>query len=197
MPDEAQTFDWTEFKKFIDEFANESDRAAVILGAAKLDALLGQILDRYFRPSLASDDELLDGDSPLSTFSSRISLCYRLGFITPDFAKSLHQVRKIRNSFAHELSGCSLDAGPQSDRLKALLLPLKPLSFFEAFRKHFFGESVSPSINFRVCLSLMVARLEHRLMVTQQVSSDEAWSFITTAWLDTEVANGDKAEGKP
>src|SRR2546422_8611501 len=97
--------DWDAFAKFVDEFKGESDRAAVILGAAKLDATLGQILDRHLRPSLSSSDELLDGDSPLSTFSARIAVCYRLGLISSEFAKTLHQVRKIRNSFAHELSG--------------------------------------------------------------------------------------------
>jgi hypothetical protein len=102
-----------EFRAFFDEFKNETDRAAVIVGAAKLDYLLYQILGRYLLPITGTkDDELLEGDSPLSTFSSRINLCHRLGLIDTQFARSLHLVRKIRNTFAHEVSGCRLGTPP-------------------------------------------------------------------------------------
>jgi len=53
--------DMDRYMKFMNEFKDESDRAAVILGAAKLDTLLYQILDRHFLPSLSASDELLEG----------------------------------------------------------------------------------------------------------------------------------------
>ena len=193
MP-EAAEIDWAAFKEFVDEFKGESDRAAVILGAAKLDALLAQMLDRYLLPSLGSSDELLEGDSPLSTFSSRINVSYRLGLITPDFAKSLHLVRRIRNSFAHEISGVSLSSGSHSDRLKSLLLPFLPLPFFKEFRAHFFGEETSKS-NFRACLSLMAARLETRLNATTQTSNVEAYNVILKAWENEEITMEDEGKG--
>lgn len=187
-------FHWDAFTKFVSEFAEESDRAAVILGAAKLDALLCQILDRRLLPSLGANDELLDGDAPLATFSSRIAIFYRLGLITPDFAKALHQVRKIRNHFAHELSGCSLESGPQSDRLRALLLPLRQLPFYKRFKNHFFGETDTASTNFKAILALMIARLEARLVETSTIESNEAWRFIVGAWKDDALTKED--EGK-
>ncbi|MDP3830347.1 MAG: hypothetical protein Q8Q47_03695, partial [Ignavibacteriaceae bacterium] len=97
------------FYEFVNEFIAESDRAAVILGTAKLDFLLYQILTKYFIPVAGSSDDLLEGDSPLTTFSSKINICYRLGIIDTQFARTLHLIRKIRNSFAHEISGCNLD----------------------------------------------------------------------------------------
>lgn len=183
---ENVVIDWTSFQAFVAEFKEESDRAAVVLGAAKLDSLLAQILDRFLLPSLSSNDELLEGDSPLATFSSRINVCYRLGLITSDFAKSLHLVRRIRNAFAHETSGCSLTTGSHSDRLKSLLLPLRHLPFFIAFRDHFF-KSEGQSAEFRACLSMMAARLESKLNTISQVDGSNSQSFIKTEWMDTEL----------
>ena len=167
----------------VDEFKNESDRAAVILGAAKLDSLLAQVLDRRLLPSLSSSDELLDGDSPLATFSARINSAYRLGLITPDFAKSLHLVRRIRNSFAHEVSGVSLESGSHADRVNSLLLPLRRLPFFNDFRDSMIGEH-SASNDFRACLAMMIARLEACLNSTDQLDGSEAWSFVLKSWSD-------------
>jgi hypothetical protein len=188
MSVEAVSIHWESFKNFVNEFKNESDRAAVILGAAKLDAVLAQILDRYFLPTVGNTDDLIDGDSPLSTFSARIAVCYRLGLISAEFAKALHQVRKIRNSFAHDLSGCSLNSGPQSDRLKALLLPWRPLPFFTAFRKHFFADEVSPSIEFKALLAIMIGRLETRLTRTNQ-TSEAPIEFIRKSWSEKQAVS--------
>jgi len=186
--------DYSGFKSFVDEFKGESDRAAVILGAAKIDSLLAQILDRLLLPSLSTTDELLEGDSPLSTFSSRINACYRLGVISADFAKSIHLVRRIRNGFAHELSGCSLDSGSHADRLKTLLLPLRHLPFFEHFRGLFFGED-TPSNNFKTCLSLMAGRLESLLHSIKPISTDEVWNFTKESWADEALTKSDEPDG--
>lgn len=190
----AKEIDWTSFKTFVEEFKGESDRAAVVLGAATLDLQLSQILDRFLLPSISSSDELLEGDSPLATFSSRINACYRLGLITPEFAKSLHLVRKIRNAFAHETSGCSLSTGSHSDRIKSLLLPLYRLPFFAAFRDHFFGNS-TPASEFRACLSMMAGRLEMRLNEITPVSNNEAYGFIQEHWADEQISNADELTG--
>lgn len=188
-------FDMEAYRRFISEFTGESDRAAVILGAAKLDSLLAQILDRFLMPSLSSDDELLEGDSPLSSFSARINACYRLGLIRADFAKALHTVRRIRNSFAHDISGCSLDSGPQSDRVKSLLIQLRPLPFFQAVKERFVGGDDSCSTEFKTCLALMTARLEWRLIETQQIVG-EPWAFIKKAWSDEEITSEDGPQAK-
>jgi hypothetical protein len=174
---------WSDsFFKFIDEFKGESDRAAVILGAAKLDALLAQLLDRVLLPSIGSNDELLDGDSPLATFSARINACYRLGLIGPAFAKTLHLVRRIRNAFAHEAVGVSLESGAHADRLKSLLLPLHALPFFIEFRDtHFDGES-TPSNNFRVCLALLTGRLEALLHQAEPFRVNNDCEFLLDKW---------------
>ena len=66
------------FNEFAKEFREESDRAAVILGAEKLDLYLYQILIKVLFPNASSQDDLFNGDGPLSAFSAKIHLCYRL-----------------------------------------------------------------------------------------------------------------------
>jgi len=66
------------FVKFMSEFMAESDRAAVILGAAKLDLLLYQLLSKFLVASPSSKDELLDGDSPLGLRDRHIILFFIL-----------------------------------------------------------------------------------------------------------------------
>ena len=82
--------------EFNDYFSSEGDRAAVILGVARLDIVLGQLLKLVLRPCPSRVDELLDGDSPLSTFSAKIS-CHRLRLIDDGAARALNLIRKIRN----------------------------------------------------------------------------------------------------
>jgi hypothetical protein len=77
----SQTHGWKVYKTFVEEFRSESDRAAVILGVAKLDVVMYQIIQQALLPSASSNDELLDGDTPLSTFSAKINFLYRLGII--------------------------------------------------------------------------------------------------------------------
>ena len=83
-----------DFKLFAEEFGGETDRAAVILGAAKLDILLYHLIQKTLLPNTSSNDELLDGDAPISTFSSRINLAFRLGLIDPELTRALHLVKK-------------------------------------------------------------------------------------------------------
>ena len=75
-----------QFDDFADDLLGErTARPLIIVGTAKVENLLFQILSQHLLPkkTKASDqDELLEGDRPLATFSARIKLCYRLGLIT-------------------------------------------------------------------------------------------------------------------
>jgi len=116
---------------FVEGIINEEDRATVILVAAKLDLILYQILQKHLIPVPGSKDELLENDGPLSTFSAKINMAYRLGLIDNSFSRSLHLIRKIRNNFAHEVEGCTLDSGAHRDRVRELIAPAKDLEFFK------------------------------------------------------------------
>lgn len=186
----TNTGDEHEFRKFANEFKSESDRAAVILGAAKLDILLYQCLDRFLIPCPTGKDELLEGDSPLATFSSRINMVFRLGLISNEFARSLHLVRRIRNSFAHELSGVSLTSGAHKDRIRELVMPIQQTSAFKHILKEYYDEKSDPASLFRATVGLMALRLEGLFEALQTIEPPVIYS------LKIEWSPGERKEVK-
>lgn len=196
---EGRGFDTADFEKFIDEFKGESDRAAVILGAAKLDLLLYQVIQQHLAPSVSSKDELLDGDSPLGTFSAKIMIAYRLGLIDQEFTRSLQFVRRIRNSFAHEVSGCTLNSGSHRDRVKELVAQLKHKNAFIKIRQLKFDGKDEPSGNFRTALAFLVARLDVLLNHIDPIDCSNAISILSKSALAMgEVENPrNKPKAKP
>jgi hypothetical protein len=116
----ALTRDWMNL--FMKEFGKESDRACVILSAAMMDTALEIALKTYFLPTGSSHDSLLEGqDAPLSSFGARIDIAYRLGLISTKFHRDLHIIRKIRNDFAHDISGCSFENMSVRNRINELI----------------------------------------------------------------------------
>ncbi len=110
---------WLRF--FNEEFMKESDRAAVILTAAMLDESLKELIEAFLIPCSSSEDPLLDGaNASIGSFSSRIECAYRLGLISNTFAKCLHIIRKIRNSFAHDVAGCKFSSHSVNSRIQSL-----------------------------------------------------------------------------
>ena len=171
-----------EFGQFIEEFSGESDRAAVVLGAAKLDQLLYQILAKLLLPTPGNQDELLEGDGALSTFSARINLCYRLNLFDAGLCRALHLVRRIRNAFAHETSSRTLEAGPHSDRIRELVAPLKGLSRFTRMQELFFKGKSGAAVDFRTALSVALLRLHGALERTKPLSGPAETPFVPTNW---------------
>lgn len=170
-----------DFKEIIEDFKNESDRATVILGAAKLDAQLYLLLSKVLKPSSNNQDDLLDGDNPLGTFSSRINIAYRLGLINNHFAKSLHLVRKIRNSFAHETKGISLTSGGHSDRVKELIVYFKDFEDYHLLKRDYFGENDGLDIDFRMLLGIAILRLDSAIYYSTTIT-DVGTVFLPPKW---------------
>ncbi len=168
--------DLEEFEAFAKEFQNESDRAAVILGAAKLDAMLYQVLQNALTPS-SGNDELLEGDAPLGNFSARTLMCFRLGLIDRDLKSALDIVRRIRNSYAHEWSGLTLDAGAHRERIRALVAPMRGYSGFKFFLKEYFSDGTSAS-ELRSAVGVINVRLLGLCKLGHTVTPDRPWSLL-------------------
>lgn len=181
--------DMGDFNKFLAEFSGESDRAAVILGSARLEILLGQLLSVYLLPNTDSRDELLEGDGPLSSFHARILTSYRLGLIDANFVKALHLTRRIRNTFAHEGAGCDLNAGPHRDRVKELRKLFANDSQFLRAREFFFKDLSGPSADFRTALAVMTLRLELAVDDTTQISEVNPAILVPPGWLKSSPAS--------
>jgi len=107
------------------EFAGSSERAAVIVGAAYLDELLTELLTSFMVPDTPKKDkEIFSGNGPLSTFSSKINMCWKLGLISDRERNTLHTIRGIRNDFAHKLTGISLSDNSVKQKIKAIEIPV-------------------------------------------------------------------------
>ena len=110
---------WNEFEK---EFHDESDRAVVVLAAAKLDEYLRIVISKRLISTTKSsqEDDLLGSNRPISTFSSRIELAYRIGLIDSKTSRTLNLIRRLRNDFAHGPPGMSLNLSPGADRIREM-----------------------------------------------------------------------------
>jgi len=180
-------------KEFFKEFVNEGDRAAVILGAAKLDLQLYQLLLKVLLPNASSRDDLLDGEGPLSTFSAKINMSYRLGLIDSHLAHALHLIRKIRNTFAHEVEGCKLESGSHRERVKELITPLENYEIFTRFSlaSDFHGSS-GPGVDFRVALAMLTSRLETAVTTQKTLNRSTATALIASHWRRSKSAESSK-----
>lgn len=171
-----------DFDEFVEEFGGESDRAVVILGATKLDILLYQLLIKVLLPNAGGNDDLFDGDAPLSTFSARINLSSRLGLIDAGFARALHLVRKIRNSFAHEITGRSLDSGSHRDRIRELVAPLEQIGVFHNLKRNYFEDKSDAAANFRSALVMIIARLHRAINIASPIAASKPVPLISPKW---------------
>jgi DNA-binding MltR family transcriptional regulator len=123
---------------FMQEFSKESDRASVILAVAMLDQALETLLKTYLVPTDSSEDRLLDGAyAPLSSFSARIDLCYRLSLISARFCRDLHIIRRIRNEFAHNVTGCNFGSSGVRNRIIELMRSSRIDEQFPEFREQY------------------------------------------------------------
>ncbi|MGE0423392.1 MAG: transcriptional regulator [Reyranellaceae bacterium] len=90
---------------FGEEFQRETDRGAALVAAALIDHYLADILRAYMISNKAASALLDGGTAPLSTFSSRIDAAYALGLINSYERADAHNIRRIRNEFAHSKHG--------------------------------------------------------------------------------------------
>ncbi|WP_461787765.1 MltR family transcriptional regulator [Pedobacter sp.] len=139
------------FKKFVDNDTNywddflvkelnaESDRGSVILACSLFDiALKAKIKSFLVHIENVNDDIFDDANSPLSTFSAKINMAYRLGIVSNHLKSDLHTLRDIRNSFAHNIDECSFDDTEVINSIEKLKTSSKFIERFEGIRNDCF-----------------------------------------------------------
>lgn len=145
------------FDAFAEDLLSErATRPLVIVGASKVDNLLLEILRSHLLPKCANagaQDELLEGDRPLATFSARIKMCYRLGLIDKSFYQSLECLRSLRNLSAHSLA---FDAGksPTRDHLARFRDGMFKRKSFYLTKERYFDNNALSKIEELQCLLL-------------------------------------------
>jgi DNA-binding MltR family transcriptional regulator len=170
------------FNKLEQEFEKESDRAAVILAASFLDDLLRSALIGRLTSNHSTKDSLFDGaNAPLSSFSSRIDMAFRLGIISDKFARDLHIIRRLRNDFAHNVTGCTFDNPPVKSRVEELM---RSHGILERTRNYTnTKETMSVRFRFLMSASWMTAHLEGLCSKVQSLTpQNPEWGY--TAALD-------------
>jgi hypothetical protein len=91
----------TEGEDFLD-FDIASDRAGVISMVALFEDILGDAIRDCLVPLSNDPDKALFGDrGPLATFSAKIDFAFALGMYGAETRAALHNIRRIRNCFAH------------------------------------------------------------------------------------------------
>jgi DNA-binding MltR family transcriptional regulator len=133
--------------QLLEEWRRNSDRSCVIVAASIIDELLGRIIRARLVPNDSSQDTLFDGpNSPLGSFSARIDLAYRIALISPQLARDLHIIRRLRNRFAHSIDSCSFEDVGVRDQVEELFRSLNlvkrspdPLTPIEDTTKGHFG----------------------------------------------------------
>jgi len=106
------------------EFSAASDRAAAIVAGVFLDEILEELLRTFLVESSKGDKELFSGNGVLSNFSSKIEMSFRLGLISAEEHRTIHNIRDIRNKFAHVLSGISFQTDSVAARCKNIEVPV-------------------------------------------------------------------------
>lgn len=121
MPDPQRKALMGEIRIFVQELATEGERAAVVLGTARIDVELERLLKKIMRHNNGGSDNLFDADRPLGTLSAKITLAHRLNLIDDNVEHALQMLRKIRNDFAHSISKSSLSESHHKNRVRELV----------------------------------------------------------------------------
>lgn len=95
--------------RFMRLVGKQDERAMVLALATFIEDTLGRLFLAYFR-SCKATKELVEGfNAPLGTLGSRIKAAYAFGLVTEQQFKDMELLRKIRNQFAHNWEGVSLE----------------------------------------------------------------------------------------
>jgi hypothetical protein len=131
----------------------ESDRGCALFAAAYLDASLSDLLYVSLVCDKSIENELFKGTAPLATFSSRITMAYYLGLISPACRRELDIIRAVRNGFAHNLDVISFTTPSVRDRCRSL-----------AFSYH--EKQNDPRDDFNASVLAMLAHIHAAILTT-------------------------------
>lgn len=178
---------------FVVNLANEGERSAVVLGASRADTILEEMLKIALHNHPGGDDNLFDLDRPLSTFSARIALSFRLGLIDEACEHALQMLRKIRNEFAHSISKASLSESRHRNRVLELAREAKKSGqIYTDFEKIF--ANCEPMLReFCTAVTIILARLEYTATNAKRIDAPFCVSLATPISMKTDASQTDAA----
>jgi hypothetical protein len=135
----------------------QDDRGLALSLAAFTEETLARLLLTYLREGKQSK-ELVEGfNAPLGTLATRMKAAYAVGLLTDDQYRDLEIARKIRNEFAHDWEGVSLDR----QDIKAMIGQLKGYTFDQ--------KPIEGGPRERLLISVSTILAELRVQITQHI----------------------------
>lgn len=158
--------DMDSLNRFQSLIRKQDDRALVLSLAAFAEDTLGRLLLVYMREEKQARD-LVDGfNAPLGTLSARIKASYSLGLLTREQYEDLEVARRIRNSFAHDWEGVTLER----QDIKALIGKLHAYSIFD--------QEGGAQGRERLLRAMSTILIELRVQVTQHLKQGRKAPFV-------------------
>lgn len=113
---------------------SESDRGCVLVTAAMIETELESHIRLRLLPPANKEDELISQsfNAPISSFSQKIDLAFRIGLIPPHERSVYHQLRNLRNACAHNIAAQTFSENHFQSRTKNIIKESLPL--WEALR---------------------------------------------------------------
>ena len=106
--------------KFMNTVRNWDDRAVVLAVASFAEEALGEFLLAYFI-DCDQTRALLNGfGAPLGTFSARIKFGFAIGVLNREQHDDLDIARRVRNKFAHNWQGITVEDDSVRDLVKGM-----------------------------------------------------------------------------
>lgn len=139
-----KTSEWKTFSDFAVAFSSQPDHVAAILSTSRMDHFLKQLIESRLLPCTSKEDDLLESDRGVGTFSNRIDLAYRLGIISALLLSSLHKFRRIRNTLAHTFEVHSFEHSPHRDRILEIWNQIKTPELEQFVKTKQIQESMMP-----------------------------------------------------
>jgi hypothetical protein len=106
-------------KNITEELETQTDRGAAIIAAAIVDHFLAGAIEARLILTPDIKDRLFGGEAngPLAHFAAKIDVGFAIGILNDQMWSDLHDVRRIRNKFAHALEPVAFDDSKISGRL--------------------------------------------------------------------------------
>ena len=101
--------DFDSLNRFNRLLSKQDERGLALSLAAFAEDTLGRLLLTYLVDCKQSKDLVEGFNAPLGTLATRMKAAYAIGLLTKEQYEDLEVARKIRNLFAHDWEGVSLD----------------------------------------------------------------------------------------
>jgi hypothetical protein len=149
------------------QMLEERGRGAVLVGVARVDAALENMLQAVMAPGSSKGDGLFQPERPLGSLGAKVALAHRLGLIDDAVERALGVLRKLRNAFAHSAESASLNDDTHRMRLEVIYAdartnplwgPLEAALAAQPSSEH--GPLDEALLNYILLITILVAFLE-------------------------------------